>query len=419
MYSFLKRNVLCPIIWFGFEDYGFFFNNYQGNLALCNNVIDKTNLNIVSMLQNSNDIFIDTKRIIAELGIQNAYDLKNKYRWNIPYSSKMIESIVKEIYKQYKILIEDSKKCIILDCDNVLWGGTLIEDGIENIKLGNEGLGRLYQDFQRYLVWFYYHGVILAICSKNSIYDVKRMFNEHRGMILHEEHIAHFQVNWDSKVNNVNILSNILNIDISSMVFIDDTEYEVTAIKAAFPDITTILFNYKLVYEQLSCFYLKASQDIVKIKQRIETYQSEEQRKQLFIESIDVEKYIENLEVEIDIHQADKIEFARISELTLRTNKCTNGKRYTVSDLEEVIEKNYNLYSVYVKDKFSDLGLVGTIGINNSCLDLFSLSCRAFGRNVEKFMLDFAFKDNITEFEFFSTSKNLDIEHMLCEMIKK
>ena len=39
----------------------------------------------------------------------------------------------------------------MLDCDNVLWGGILSEDGFENIKLSSSGLGKPYQDFQRYL----------------------------------------------------------------------------------------------------------------------------------------------------------------------------------------------------------------------------------------------------------------------------
>lgn len=41
---------------------------------------------------------------------------------------------------------------------------------------------------------------------------------------------------------------------------------------------------------------------------------------------------------------------------------------------------------------FSDLGLVGVIGIENGKIDLFSLSCRALGRNIEKDMIKYAVK---------------------------
>lgn len=32
---------------------------------------------------------------------------------------------------------------------------------------------------------------------------------------------------------------------------------------------------------------------------------------------------------------------------------------------------------MYANDKYSDLGLVGAIGMNGKCLSLFALSCRA------------------------------------------
>lgn len=79
---------------------------------------------------------IDLKRLIAEVSIADAFDFKGKYRWNSPYSQSLIENAVKEIYKQYLIVKGITKKCLVLDCDNVLWGGIISEDGLENIKLG-------------------------------------------------------------------------------------------------------------------------------------------------------------------------------------------------------------------------------------------------------------------------------------------
>lgn len=94
--------------------------------------------------------------------------------------------------------------------------------------------------------------------------------------------------------------------------------------------------------------------------------------------------------MQLDIHKASFSELARISELTLRTNKCTNGQRYS---LEELKEKNalreYHLYTVCLSNKFSDLGIVGVMGVHNGIIDLFSLSCRALGRKVEEHMLLF------------------------------
>ena len=146
-----------------------------------------------------------------------------------------MEAAVKEIQKQYFIEQGITKKCLVLDCDNVLWGGILSEDGIENIKLGGSGFGRTYQDFQRFVLSLYYHGVILAVCSKNDLPDVMNMFHEHSEMILKEEHIACFQVNWENKPDNIRRIAETLNIGLDSMVFLDDSPVEIEAVKSILP----------------------------------------------------------------------------------------------------------------------------------------------------------------------------------------
>lgn len=377
-------------------------------------LIDKINLELVG--QSSDRVtYIDLKKLIAEVGITHAYDPLKKYRWNAPYSKALIEVVSKEIYKQYLIENGVTKKCLVLDCDNVLWGGILSEEGIENLKLGSSGLGRSYQDFQRFVLWLYYHGVILAICSKNDLSDVMTMFRNHSGMILREEHIACFQVNWANKPDNIKQIADTLNIELDSMVFVDDSSIEIEAVKFMLPEVTSIFYEHDVVYDQLSCFNLKSNIRLVDIEKRSETYRTNQARKALKIEYESYDDYINALEIGIDIHEATPIEFSRISELTQRTNKCTNGKRYTIVKLKErVASKNIKLYSISVSDRFSDLGIVGALEIEGETLTLFSLSCRALGRDIEKRLIDFIVdKYQIRSIKFKTTGKNEDIKRLL------
>ena len=119
----------------------------------------------------------------------------------------------------------------------------------------------------------------------------------------------------------------------------------------------------------------------------------------------------------MDIHEAAPIEFSRISELTQRTNKCTNGRRYTAAEIKErVASQAVKLYSVSVSDRFSDLGLVGAIEVEGDALILFSLSCRALGREVEEKMIEFiSDKYQIKKIEFESTYKNESVKTLLSE----
>ncbi|OJU09435.1 MAG: hypothetical protein BGN88_09900 [Clostridiales bacterium 43-6] len=420
IYNYIKYISVSPIIWFGFEDYFTNFHNVNGALSVFEQLVDKLN-NYLNKIIKQVDTFIDFKYIIARVGINNSYDNKGKYRWNAPYSKDLTNEISYEIYKQYLINNGITKKCIILDCDNVLWGGILSEDGIEKINLGCSGLGRAFQDFQKYLLYLYYHGVILAINSKNNLLDVMQMFREHSEMVLKEEHIACFQVNWDNKPDNIKKIAKQLNISLDSIVFIDDSDFEIQSVKSLLPNVTTIRYERDTVYVQLSCFNLKSNIDIEKVEKRNNTYKSNEQRDLLKAEHHSFEEYLQALEMQIDIHKTLPIEYNRIAELTQRTNKCTNGKRYTVDQLKEQLNKGtYHLYSVSVFDKFSDLGLVGVFGINNTTLDLFSLSCRALGRKVEDKMIEYIYDNfDINEIFFLNSPNNKEIFKFLNKEIYK
>ena len=402
----------AKILWFLFEDYEMQLTKVTGQVYL--DFVDKLNLKLKEII-GEQVVFIDLKKLIAKIGVSNAYDLKGKYRWNSPYSKILIEAAVKEIHKQYLIQKGFTKKCLVLDCDNVLWGGVVSEIGAENVKLGSFGEGRRYKDFQRFVYSLYVRGVILAICSKNDLSDVLEVFRNHDDMVLKEEHIACFQVNWENKAYNIKVISDILNIGLDAMAFVDDSIFEIESINNILPEVTTILFEKELNFEEFSCFNLKNDVNMSSVKNRTATYQTDKHRRELRLLCDSYEEYILSLEIKMDIHKATPIEYGRIAELSQRTNKCTNGIRYTVDEIKEKVKNDKNvLYSIEVEDRFSDLGLVGAIEIENGCLSFFALSCRALGRNIENKMLEFIFsKHSINSAIFISTKKNESLLNLI------
>lgn len=414
IYTYIKTNYNVKVVWFGFEDYSFGYECLFGNIYVYNGLVDRINLKLGSIIQNT-DVLIDMKRLIAQIGVDVSIDKKGYYRWNAPYSATLVSKLLGEIVKQAMIFKRKTPKCIIVDCDNVLWGGILSEVGIEGIKLNSSGIGRVYQDFQRFLLQMFYSGIIICICSKNDEADVKQVFNEHDAMLLNEENIAYFKCNWLDKPNNIRDIICALNIDADSVVFVDDSDFEVEAVRTLLPKVKTIKFNRYEFYRQLNCFNLSSTVDLENIRKRTNTYKWDAVRAKLKSESSSFDEYLLLLDMKIDIHMSTESEMLRISELTQRTNKCTNGRRYT---LEQITEKcwteNYWLFTVCLKDKYSDLGVVGVIGLYHNEIDLFALSCRALGRNIENKMIDFINnQDGITEAYFDSTSKNLALKQSL------
>ena len=288
LYSSIKECSNAKIIWFGLEDYYLNHEIVCGTVPVLNGLVDKINQAMSDVLL-IEDVYIDLKRLVAEVGIFESYSIKGKYRWNSPYSKEFMARMADAVYKQYLIHTGKTKKCVVLDCDNVLWGGILSEVGIEKIHIGSSGLGREYQDFQRFLLNLYYHGVILTVCSKNDEDDVLRVFREHSGMLLREEHIACFKVNWNDKPTNIKAIADELNIGTDSMVFVDDSIFEIEAVKSVLSEVTTIRYDRESMYNEFSCFNLKSEVNLLDVEKRNETYRTNHRReksREIFNDSI-------------------------------------------------------------------------------------------------------------------------------------
>lgn len=414
--SKVKKNTLIYFITL-FDNFDQ-MHHISGSVISALDIVEILNIRIFETYSNKCTM-IKLANIVAEIGLDNAISNQNRYRWDNPYRPELYELIACEVDKQQKIAHSLSPKCIVLDCDGVLWGGTVIEDGINCIHLSDMGKGKRYKDFQRFVLRLYGMGVIIAICSKNDEEKVKEIFEYHSDMVLKLHHISCFKVNWLDKPSNIRSIAEELNISLDSIVFVDDNLYEVQAVQESISAVKCVHFSTKKIYECLSCFNLSCDFDKDTVKARQETYQYNVKRKRIRAKYKTEEEYIESLDIKIDIHIANEIEYFRLSELSLRANKCSNGRRYKYVELcQKVKEKEYYLYSIVVSDMFGDLGIVGAVGVIDDNLDLFCFSCRAMGRKIEEYIIDYLLKEHrLSHFEFASTGKNEKLYLILKEKI--
>ena len=87
------------------------------------------------------------------------------------------------------------KKCLILDLDNIFWGGVLGDDGIDGIDLGRGDLGKIYKEIQQRILELKNKRIIFAVCSKNTKEIAKEVFDKHPNMLIKMEDISIFKVN--------------------------------------------------------------------------------------------------------------------------------------------------------------------------------------------------------------------------------
>ena len=165
---------------------------------------------------------LDFNEFIQKYGEENVFSYKQFFSGDMKISIEYIPKFIDEMMRFVNAVVGITKKCIVLDLDNTLWGGIIGEDGFDNIKLGDDPIGRSFVEFQKRLLALNQRGIILAINSKNNFDDAIKVINEHPNMILRENNFGCIKINWNDKVTNLHEIASELNIGLDSFVFFDD-----------------------------------------------------------------------------------------------------------------------------------------------------------------------------------------------------
>lgn len=417
------------VLWQAFEmpiypSYGIYdTQTSQGQLSVIaglNSILRKK----LSDAQNA--YLVDLNLCIARIGADNFYDSRYWHIGRAPYSRVALAEIAEENYKFIRALKGKNKKCLVLDCDNTLWGGIIGEDGLSGIKLDTNYPGSAYYELQQEIVSLYNRGIIIALCSKNNEDDVWDVFRNHPDMLLKEKHIAAAQINWHDKAMNIKQIAKDLNIGLDSMVFMDDSEFEVNLVRELIPEVEVILLpknkavNYRDILASCGLFDNLTVSD--EDKKRGAMYKSESNRKKAKVAYSNIEDYYAYLEMEIEVSFADEFSIPRIAQLTQKTNQFNlTTRRYSEADIEK-LHNSRKSDVIYLKlsDKFGDSGIVGVVILkyeyNIAIIDTFLLSCRVLGRGVEDVFvcqsLKLARKRGTEKVvgEYYSTKKNMQVE---------
>jgi len=365
--------------------------------------------------------FVDLDKVIAEVNVDRSFDLRYYY------SSKALYTI--EFFKTYAEYIKPfimsangkSKKALIFDCDNTLWKGILGEDGFDKIEMSPRTKnGSIFSEVQSIALSLNKQGILIGLCSKNNPKDVDEVINSHPDMKLREEHITINKSNWSDKVTNFRQIAKELNIGLDSLVFIDDSSFEVNLIKEQLPEIIVLqvperLYEYpKMLRENTGLFYnLSLTEED---KKKIGMYKQHVKRENVRKEFTNIDDYLASLELKMTIYEDDETIIPRMSQMSQKTNQFNlTTKRYTEGDIRNFILSNYTkVFAFSVSDKLGDSGVTGLCIINfdktnkTADIDTFLMSCRIIGRNIE-----YAFMDYLVNF-----LKNNKIKNVIAKYIK-
>jgi FkbH-like protein len=332
-----------------------------------------------------------------ECGLSGSFDSRQWYLYRQPFTDSFLLKAGSLLARMVAALRQAPKKCVVLDCDNTLWGGTVGEDGVANLQLGDEFPGTAFRDFQRLLLYWRGQGILLALASKNNEADVWEVFEKHSGMLLKREHISAWQINWNPKNENVLHIAKALNIGVDSLVFIDDNPMEIDYMRAARPEVHSVLVpeDPADILEVTRSLTLFDRLDITKEdRQRADMMTAEQQRAALS-SSLSKEEFRKSLAVRIDFFRTQPEDLERITQLINKTNQFNlTTIRRSLDEVRSLAHSDqYRIFGLRVSDKFGDYGLTGVIiveipvGGRELIVDTFLLSCRVLGRGVETALL--------------------------------
>lgn len=423
----------AKIVYFSYELiddelYGNLFSkiphSFYNNLWQLNN-------ELINFSQNEPDFYVfDINKYLK--GSEDYRDYTALINSDLHYSIDTFAKISHFLAQFFNAFKGHFKKCLILDLDNTTWGGIIGDDGLENIQVGSLGIGKAFTKLQKWAKLLKERGVILAICSKNTEEVAKEPFEKHSEMVLRLEDISIFVANWKNKADNIRYIQEVLNIGFDSMVFLDDNPAEREIVRQSLPGVTVPELPkdpaYYMPYiESLNLFETVSYS--ANDKDRTAQYQQEAKRKKLITSVTNMDDYLKSLEMTGDISPFTNDDVSRIAQLTQRSNQFNlRTKRYTEKDITEFMNSNnYLTYSIKLKDKFGDYGLISVIILekkndNSYFVDTWIMSCRVLKRDVEYFALNKIVEDvnnkgiNIINGEYLPTPKNKLVEDLLTKL---
>jgi len=333
-----------------------------------------------------------------DFGARHSIDHRKWYLYKQPYTDAFLMHLAYQFGRLLQLLRKEPKKCLVLDCDNTLWGGVVGEEGVEGLQLGDEFPGKAYRDFQKLLLGWRNQGILLTILSKNNPADVWDVFDSHDGMVLKREHISAWRIDWNPKPENLPLIAAELNIGTDSLVFVDDSPFEIEQMRLAWPEVTCVLLpeDPALLVETIKRSHLFDRLEITEEDRSRADMIARERRRIELKDRITGPQFLQSLGLNLQVFEPRPEHLSRVAQLINKTNQFNlTTIRRTQDEVKQLLDAGtFRLFAARVEDRFGDYGLTGLAIVQQVApaawyVDTFLLSCRVLGRDIETALLAF------------------------------
>lgn len=361
------------------------------------NLVDQYNQGLIESLAGTHDVLFDVAHLAETVGLAEWHD---PTLWNmakLPFASRFLPIYAEHLCRIIAAMRGKSRRCLILDLDNTVWGGVIGDDGIEGIVIGQgNATGEAFLDVQRAALALRDRGVVLAVSSKNTDEIARAVFRKHPEMLLREDHIAVFQANWNDKATNIKAIAEELSLGLDAMVFLDDNPAERELVRRILPQVAVPELPADPALYARSLFaagYFESIGFSDEDKKRASFYQENARRVELQKQAGDVDAYLASLNMQMQVRRFDETGRARIAQLISKSNQFNlTTRRYGEAEVAQIQNDAACLgMQVRLADCFGDNGMISVIVCRQDSdtwdIDLWLMSCRVLGRKVEQALL--------------------------------
>jgi FkbH-like protein len=361
-------------------------------------LIDGVNRELAAWVPGSGDVLLDVAGLAETVGLADWHDSQ---LWNMAkfsFSDQLIPLYADHVARTVAAIRGKSRKVLILDLDNTVWGGVIGDDGLEGIQIAQgDARGEAHLAVQRLALELRQRGIVLAVSSKNTDAVAREPFEKHPEMLLKVDHIAVFQANWNDKATNIQAIADELSLGLDAMVFLDDNPVERGLVRRLLPQVAVPELPEEPAWYArtlAAAGYFEAAAFAGEDLKRAGFYQDNAKRASLQKQVGGVEAYLASLEMTIDFQPFDATGRARIVQLINKSNQYNlTTRRYTEPEVTEA-ENDPLVFTLQVRlaDLFGDNGMISVVicrpGASGAWeIDTWLMSCRVLGRKVEHMVL--------------------------------
>jgi len=291
-----------------------------------------------------------------------------------------------------------SRKVLVLDLDNTLWGGVVGDDGVAGLALGpGSAAGEAHAAFQAYAKRLRERGVLLAVSSKNDRETAEAPFREHPETVLRLTDFAAFEADWTDKPTAVRRIADDLSLGLDAMVFFDDNPMERALMRRTLPQVAVpeAPEDPALYVRCLAdAGWFEAVAFTADDAARAEQYARNAERRRAAASATDLDGFLADLAMRLVVRRVDRADLPRVAQLINKTNQFNlTTRRRTEAEVAALIDDPGALaVSARLADRFGDSGIVAVaVGLDAALadgrralvLDTLLMSCRVLGRKAE------------------------------------